>query len=61
MKGVRMQTALQTHHMFNCTHIHTTLSSLDLLTDPVGMLPLLTTWTDRMGGLQKSMEVGLPS
>ena len=25
-----------THHLFNCTHIHTTLSHLDLWTDPTG-------------------------
>ena len=26
-----------THHLFNCTHIHTTLSPLDLWTDPAGV------------------------
>ena len=26
-----------THHLFNCTHIHTTLSPLNLWTDPAGV------------------------
>ena len=30
-----------THHLFNCTHIHTTLSPLDLWTEPTGVLELL--------------------
>ena len=30
-----------THHLFNCTHISTTLSPLDLWTDPAGVTALL--------------------
>ena len=30
-----------THHLFNCTHIRTTLSPLDLWTDPTGVTALL--------------------
>ena len=32
---------IHTHHLFNCTHIHTTLSPLDLWTDPAGVTALL--------------------
>ena len=28
---------IHTHHLFNCTHIRTTLSPLDLWTDPAGV------------------------
>ena len=31
-----------THDLFNCTHIHTTLSPLDLWTDPAGVSALCT-------------------
>ena len=31
----------ETHHLFNCTHISTTLSPLDLWTDPAGVTALL--------------------
>ena len=34
-----------THHLFNCTHIRTTLSPLELWTDPAGVMELLTRWT----------------
>ena len=34
-----------THHLFNCTHIRTTLSPLNLWTDPVGVSALLARWT----------------
>ena len=34
-----------THHLFNCTHIHTTFSPLDLWTDPCGVTALLVRWT----------------
>ena len=30
-----------THHHFNCTHLRTTLSPLDLWTDPTGVMELL--------------------
>ena len=32
-----------THHLINCTHIHSTLSPLDLWTDPAGMM---SCWPD---------------
>ena len=39
-----------THHLFNCTPIHTTLSPLDLWTDPAGMTALLARWTEKVAG-----------
>ena len=39
-----------THHLFNCTHIRTTLSPLDLWTDPAGVTALLTRWTEKLAG-----------
>ena len=39
-----------THHLFNCTHIRTTLSPLDLWTDPAGVLELLARWRDMLAG-----------
>ena len=35
-----------THHLFNCTNIRTTLSPLDLWTDPVGVTVLPARWTE---------------
>ena len=37
-----------THHLFNCTHIRTTLSPLDLWTDPAGVTALLARWTEKL-------------
>ena len=42
-----------THHLFNCTHIRTTLSPLDLWTDPAGVTALLA-------GGRRSGNIGLP-
>ena len=39
-----------THHLFNCTHIRTTLSPLDLWTDPVRVTALLARWTAKLAG-----------
>ena len=39
-----------THHLFNCTHICTTLSPLDLWTDPTGVTVLLARWTEKLAG-----------
>ena len=39
-----------THYLFNCIHIHTTLSPLDLWTDPAGMTALLARWTKKLAG-----------
>ena len=39
-----------THHLFNCTHIRTTLSLLDLWTDPAGVTALLVRWTEKLVG-----------
>ena len=39
-----------THHLFNCTHIRTTLSPMDLWTDPTGVMELLTRWRDKLAG-----------
>ena len=38
-----------THH-FNCTHIRTTLSHLDLWTNPAGVTALLARWMEKMSG-----------
>ena len=39
-----------THHLFNCTHIRTTLSPQDLWTDPAGVTALLARWTEKLAG-----------
>ena len=39
-----------THHLFNCTHIRTTLSPLDLWTDPAGVTALPARWTEKLAG-----------
>ena len=39
-----------THHLFNCTHIRTTLSPLDLWTDLAGVTALLARWTEMLAG-----------
>ena len=37
------------HHLFNCTHVHTTLSPLDLWAGPAGVTALLAGWTGNIG------------
>ena len=39
-----------THHLFNCTHIRTTLSPPDLWTDPAGGTALLSRWKKKLDG-----------
>ena len=39
-----------THHLFNCTHIRTTLSLLGLWTNPAGVTALLAIWTEKLAG-----------
>ena len=39
-----------THHLFNCTHMRTTLSLLDLWTDPAAVTALLARWTEKLAG-----------
>ena len=39
-----------THHLFNCAHIRTTLSSLDLWADPAGVTALQARWTEKLAG-----------
>ena len=39
-----------THHLFNCTYICTTLSPLDLLTKHAGVTALLARWTEKLAG-----------
>ena len=39
-----------TQHLINCTHIHTTLSPLDLWTGPSGVTALLARWTENLAG-----------
>ena len=43
-----------THHLFNCTHICTTLSFLDLGTDPAGVMEQLARWRDKLVGRPKA-------
>ena len=43
-----------THHLFNCTHIRTTLSPLDLWTDPAGVMEVLARWRDMLAGGPKA-------
>ena len=38
-----------THHLFNCIHIHTKLSDLDLRIDPAGVTALMPKWTGTNG------------
>ena len=38
------------HHLFNCTHIRTTLLALDLWTDPAGITALLGRWMEKLTG-----------
>ena len=46
-----------THHLFNCTHIRSTLSPLDLWTDPIGVTALLARWTEKLAsGLQAKYQ-----
>ena len=40
-----------THHPFNCTHIRTTLSALDLWTEPTGVTALLARRTEKLAGV----------
>ena len=37
-----------TYHLFNCAHIRTTLSPLDLWTYPAGVTALLARWTEKL-------------
>ena len=39
-----------TLHLFNCTHIRTTLSPLGLWTDLAGVTALLVRWTEKLAG-----------
>ena len=39
-----------THHIFNCTHIHTTLSPLNLWKDPAEVMVPLVIWRDKLAG-----------
>ena len=43
-----------TTHLSNCTHILTTLSPLDLWTDPSRVMGLLATWIDKQAGGPKA-------
>ena len=42
------------HHLFNCTHKHTTLSPLDLWTEPDGVMELLDRRRDKLAGVPKA-------
>ena len=39
-----------THNLFNCSHIRTIVSPLDLGTDPADVTELLAIWTEKMAG-----------
>ena len=49
-----------THHLFNCTHIRTTLSPLDLWTDPAGVTAQLARWTEKLAGGSQAGNIALP-
>ena len=51
---------LNTYHLFNWTHIHTTLSSRDLWTDPAGVTALLARWTEKLAGGPKAGRSDTP-
>ena len=42
--------AHDTHHLFNCTDIRTTLPPLDLWTYPTRVSALLARWTEKLAG-----------
>ena len=42
--------AHNTHHLFNSTHICTTLSPLVLWKDPAGVTAMLASWTQKLAG-----------
>ena len=50
-----------THHLFNCTHIRTTLSPLDVWTDPAGVTVLLTRWMEKLAGEPQLRSSDSPS
>ena len=43
-------TSTHTQHLFNCTHIRTTLSPLDLWEGTVEVMELLARWRDKLAG-----------
>ena len=47
-----------THHLFNCTYMRTTLSRLDL--SPAGVTALLTRWTEKLSGGTTGGKIRLP-
>ena len=49
-----------THHIFNCTHIRTTLSHLDLWIDPAGVSALPTRWMEKLAGGTQAGRSGSP-
>ena len=48
------------HHLFNCTHIRTTLSPLYLWTDPTGVTALLNILDEDAGWWTTSWNIVLP-
>ena len=50
-----------THLLFNCTHIRTTLSPLDLWTAPTGVNALLARWTEKLAGGPQTGTMDSPS
>ena len=50
-----------THHLFNCTHIRTTLSPLNLWTYPAGVTVLLARWTEKLAGGPKAGTSDTPT
>ena len=49
-----------THHLFNCTHILTLNTTLDLSTDRAGVEELLATWRDKLAGKQNREDRTTP-
>ena len=48
-----------THHLVNCTHIHTTLSPMNLWTDHTGITALLARWTEKLAGGPQARVMGV--
>ena len=45
---------IYTHHLFTCSHIRTTLSPLDMWTNPAGVTALHAGWTEKLAGGQQA-------
>ena len=49
------------HHLFNCTHVCTPFSTLDLWTDPARVTALLTRSTEKLAGGPQAGKSDIPT